>query len=49
MSLNLLGAIPDSNKAKEFFAVIGQRYLESNKAEVGDLMDKLMHTKHCLA
>lgn len=41
-----MGAIPDNDNAKGFMNAIGQRFVESDKAEIGDMMDKLMSMKY---
>ncbi|KAF8378404.1 hypothetical protein HHK36_029743 [Tetracentron sinense] len=41
-----MGAIPDNDNAKNFLDAIGQRFVESDKAETGDLMDRLMSMKY---
>ncbi|KAF5443360.1 hypothetical protein F2P56_035920, partial [Juglans regia] len=42
ISDSIKGAIPDNYNAKNFVDAIGQRFVESNKAETRDRMDKLM-------
>ncbi|XP_035545901.1 uncharacterized protein LOC118348407 [Juglans regia] len=46
ISDSIMGAIPDNDNAKQFLGAIGQRFVESNKAETGDLMDRLMSMKY---
>ncbi|XP_038970703.1 uncharacterized protein LOC120104169 [Phoenix dactylifera] len=41
-----MGAIPDHDNAKNFLDAIGQRFVESDKAETGDLIDKFMNMKY---
>ena len=40
---HLLGGIPESNNAKEFLIVVGNRCQTSNNAETGYFMDELMN------
>ncbi|KAL6318317.1 hypothetical protein AAG906_039409 [Vitis piasezkii] len=44
---HLLGGIPESNDAKEFLVVVGNRYRTSDNAEAGYFMDELMNMR-CL-
>ncbi|XP_038970576.1 uncharacterized protein LOC120104119 [Phoenix dactylifera] len=46
ISNSIMGAIPDNDNAKNFLDAIGQRFVESDKAETGDLMDKFMSMKY---
>ncbi|XP_018820420.2 uncharacterized protein LOC108990789 [Juglans regia] len=46
ISDSIMGAIPDNDNAKQFLGAIGQRFVESDKAEIGDLMDRLMSMKY---
>ncbi|GAV89966.1 hypothetical protein CFOL_v3_33377, partial [Cephalotus follicularis] len=41
---NILGGLPDTNNAKEFFTIVGQRYLVSNTAR--SLMSELMSMRY---
>ncbi|KAF8398856.1 hypothetical protein HHK36_014720 [Tetracentron sinense] len=43
---SIMGAILDNDNAKNFLDAIGQRFVESDKAETGDLMDRLMSMKY---
>ncbi|XP_035542076.1 uncharacterized protein LOC118344785 [Juglans regia] len=46
ISDSIIGAIPDNDNAKQFLGAIGQRFIESDKTETGDLMDRLMSMKY---
>nr|XP_028960048.1 uncharacterized protein LOC114825477 [Malus domestica] len=46
MSDTMRGGIPESESAKEFLASIDEKFKESNTAETGNLMNKLM-SKRC--
>ncbi|KAF5473175.1 hypothetical protein F2P56_009802, partial [Juglans regia] len=46
ISDSIMGAIPDNNNAKQFLGAIGQRFVEFDKAETGDLVDRLMSMKY---
>ncbi|XP_041011466.1 uncharacterized protein LOC121255257 [Juglans microcarpa x Juglans regia] len=46
ISDSIMGAIPDNDSAKKFLGAIGQKFVESDKAETGDLMDRLMSMKY---
>ncbi|KAF5459456.1 hypothetical protein F2P56_023399 [Juglans regia] len=46
ISDSIMGAIPDSDNAKQFLGAIGQRFVESDKVETGDLMDRMMSMKY---
>ncbi|GAV91827.1 UBN2 domain-containing protein [Cephalotus follicularis] len=41
ISEHLLGGLPETNDAREFFAAVGERYQLSSNAEVGSLMSEL--------
>ena len=43
---HLLGAIPESNNAKEFLVAVGNRYQIYDNAEVGNFMDELMNMRY---
>ncbi|XP_009789792.1 uncharacterized protein [Nicotiana sylvestris] len=45
---HIKGAIEDNGNAKDFLSVIGQKFLESDKAEIGSLIDSLSAIKHDL-
>ncbi|CAL9011806.1 unnamed protein product [Prunus brigantina] len=40
------GGIPDSDTAKEYLEAVGEKFKESNKAETGNLMNKLATMKY---
>ncbi|XP_070022107.1 uncharacterized protein [Nicotiana sylvestris] len=42
------GAIKDNGNAKDFLSAIGQKFLESDKAEIGSLIDSLSTIKYDL-
>lgn len=46
ISDSIMGAILDNKNAKGFVDAIGLRFVESDKAETGDLMDKLMNMRY---
>lgn len=46
ISNSILGAIPDNENAKSFMDAIGEKFIESDKVETGDLMDKFMSMKY---
>ncbi|GAV74342.1 UBN2 domain-containing protein [Cephalotus follicularis] len=41
ISEHLLGGLPETNDAREFFATVGERYQVSSNAEAGSLMSEL--------
>ncbi|GAV84562.1 hypothetical protein CFOL_v3_28006, partial [Cephalotus follicularis] len=41
ISEHLLGGLPETNDAREFFAAVGERYQVSSNAEAGSLMSEL--------
>ena len=43
---HLLGGIPESNNAKEFLVVVGNRYQISDNAEARNFMDELMNMRY---
>ena len=43
---HLLGGIPESNNAKEFLVVVGNRYQIFDNVEVGNFMDELMNMRY---
>nr|XP_016512090.1 PREDICTED: uncharacterized protein LOC107829157 [Nicotiana tabacum]XP_016512091.1 PREDICTED: uncharacterized protein LOC107829157 [Nicotiana tabacum] len=48
ISDHIKGAIKDNGNAKYFLSAIGQKFLESDKAEIGNLMDSLSTIKYDL-
>lgn len=46
ISDSIISAILDNDNSKIFMDVIGHRFVESDKVESGDLMDKLMSMKY---
>ncbi|GAV65046.1 hypothetical protein CFOL_v3_08561, partial [Cephalotus follicularis] len=46
ISEHLLGGLPETNDAREFFDVVGQRYQVSGNAEDGSLMSELTSLRH---
>ncbi|GAV86359.1 UBN2 domain-containing protein [Cephalotus follicularis] len=46
ISEHLLGGLPKTNDAREFFAAIGQRYQVSSNAEAGSLMRELIRLRY---
>ncbi|XP_019261993.1 PREDICTED: uncharacterized protein LOC109239856 [Nicotiana attenuata] len=48
ISYHIKGAIKDNGNAKDFLSAIGQKFLESDKAEIGSLIDSLSTIKYDL-
>ncbi|OIT05212.1 hypothetical protein A4A49_02753 [Nicotiana attenuata] len=48
ISDHIKGAIKDNGNAKDFLSAIGQKFLESDKAEIGSLIDSLSTIKYDL-
>nr|XP_009785691.1 PREDICTED: uncharacterized protein LOC104233928 [Nicotiana sylvestris] len=48
ISNHIKGAINDNGNAKDFLSAIGQKFLESDKAEIGSLIDSLYTIKYDL-
>lgn len=46
ISDSIMGAISDNENVKGFVDAIGLRFVVSDKAETGDLMDKLMNIRY---
>ncbi|CAA2974001.1 Hypothetical predicted protein [Olea europaea subsp. europaea] len=46
ISDSILGVISDNENVKSFMDAIGENFVESDKAETGDLMDKLMSMRY---
>ncbi|CAI9783889.1 unnamed protein product [Fraxinus pennsylvanica] len=43
---SIMGAIPDNENAKGLVDAIGMRFVEYDKAETGDMMDKLINMRY---
>nr|XP_018628690.1 uncharacterized protein LOC104103254 [Nicotiana tomentosiformis]XP_033513866.1 uncharacterized protein LOC104103254 [Nicotiana tomentosiformis] len=48
ISDQIKGAIKDNGNAKDFLSAIGQKFLESDKAEIGNLIDSMSTIKYDL-
>lgn len=41
----VIGALPKTDSAREFFDAIGKKYMSSDKAKIEELLDRLMGMK----